>query len=91
VSTRTALRRLPSACEAAGGGAAGVRVAQPAVAATASTASAVFINSVSSRQVGKQDFDVLTRLNPYDNQPTEPPDRQENPPSLTSLYLDDTT
>jgi hypothetical protein len=30
-------------------------------------------------------------LNPYDNQPTEPPDRQGNLTSLTSLYLDDTT
>jgi hypothetical protein len=91
VSARTTLRRLPSACEAAGAGAAAVRVAQPAIAARASTASAAFMNSVLSRQAGKRDFDVLTRLNPYDNQPTEPPDRLGNLTSLTSLHLDDTT
>jgi hypothetical protein len=43
------------------------------------------------RQAGKRDFDALTRLNPCDNQPTEPPDRQGNLTSLTSLHLDDTT
>ena len=79
VSARTTLRRLPSACEAAGAGAAGVRVAQPAIAAKASTASAVFMNYVLLRQAGKRDFDALTRLNPCDNQPTDPPDRQGKP------------
>jgi hypothetical protein len=91
VSARTTLRRLPSACEAAGAGAAGVRVAQPSIAARASTASAVFMNSALSPQAGQRDFDALIRLNPCDNQPAEPPDRQGNRTSLTSLHLDDTT
>jgi hypothetical protein len=46
---------------------------------------------VLSRQAGKRDFDAITRLNPCDNQPTEPADRQGNLSSLTSLHLDDTT
>jgi hypothetical protein len=91
VSARTTLRRLPSACEAAEAGAAGVRVAQPSIAARASTASAVFMNSALSPQAGQRDFDALTRLNPCGHQPAEPPDRQGNRTSLTSLHLDDTT